>query len=89
MEGKKRTLFAIPMVWRALISHLEDCYICLMKMLGFQDAVNIKIEYPYIPSLIKSALHKEDLSTPVPLAKCKEVSVLSEEEEDCMKGQFG
>ena len=35
-KGKRKILsFGIPMVWRALTNHVDDCYFCIVNVAGF------------------------------------------------------
>jgi len=33
-NGKRSLKFGIPMVWRELINHFDDCYFCILNIIG-------------------------------------------------------
>jgi hypothetical protein len=55
---------AVPMLWREPRVPLNDCYFCVTKITGFSWFSKHKIEYPNIPSALRSV--PQDDSMPVP-----------------------
>ena len=46
VKGKKNSMpAAVPKIWRGPISHLEDCYFCLNKIVDTKKS-KVKIQYP-------------------------------------------
>jgi hypothetical protein len=56
--------FAVPMVWREPRNNLDDCYFCIINVIGFFVQSKHKTEYPDIPSASRPVRH--DVSMPVP-----------------------
>jgi len=72
--------FAVPVVWREPSNHSSDCYVCLTPLVA--NSMNRKkhrMDYPNIPSAIRSVPHGEDLPVPEPP---KEYNLNSEMEEE-------
>jgi len=60
--------FAVPMVWREPSNHSSDYYFCLTPPVAsdMNRRKKRRIDYPYIPSAIRSVPHWEDLPMPDP-----------------------
>ena len=66
-NGKKAAFnFAVPMVWRELRNHADDCYFCLTKITGFYASSRKKIKYPNLRSAMRPVPHSDDLPVPTP-----------------------
>jgi len=79
--------FAVPMVWREPSNHSSDCFFCLTPPVASDTnrRKQQRIDYPNIPSAIRSVPHGEDLPVPDPP---KEYNLNSEmEAEDAEKTQ--
>ena len=54
-QGKNAKLkFGVPMVWREPSNHLDDCYFCLVNVKGLNKKNKQFLQYPSIPSAIRS-----------------------------------
>ena len=66
-KGKKVAFnFAVPMVWRELRNHADDCYFCLTNITGFNASSRKKIKYPNLRSAMRPVPHSDDLPVPTP-----------------------
>ena len=66
-NGKKAAFnFVVPMVWRELRNHAEDCYFCLTNITGFNASSRKKIKYPNLWSAMGPVPHSDDLPVPTP-----------------------
>ena len=66
-NGKKVAFnFAVPMVWRELRNHADDCYFCLTNITGFNASSRKKIKYPNLRSAMRPVPHSDDLPVPTP-----------------------
>ena len=66
-NGKKANFnFAVPMVWRELWNHADDCYFCLTNITGFNASSRKKIKYPNLRSAMRPVPHSDDLPVPTP-----------------------
>jgi len=76
--------FAVPMVWREPSNHSSDCYFCLTPAVasGMNRKKKQRIDYPNIPSAIRTVRHGKDLPVPEPP---KEYNLNSEMEEEDTK----
>ena len=74
--------FAVPMVWREPSNHSSDCYVCLTHPVasGMNRKKKQIIEYPNIPSAIRTVPHGEDLPVPEPPKECNLNSEVEEED---------
>lgn len=68
--------FGIPMIWREQQNHFDDCYFCLVKIVGINRN---KWTYPDAPSARRPVSHSESVPVPtyhtlpdVPNEKCDE-----------------
>jgi hypothetical protein len=61
--------FAVPMVWREQKDHLTDCYFCLTKISGISLKSKHSIQYPSLPSAVRTVLHSQDLPVSKPPEK--------------------
>lgn len=57
--------FAIPIVWREPQNHLNVCYFCRVKRVGFSAKTKHKIVYPSLDSAIWPFPHEDSLPVPV------------------------
>ena len=57
--------FGMPMIWREPNNHVEDCYFCLTKVLGFNFKTRKAVTYPNINSVSKPFPH-DPITCPVP-----------------------
>ena len=76
---------AVPVVWREPSNHSSDYYVCLTLPVasGMNRKKKQRIDYPNIPSAIRTVPHGKDLPVPEPP---KEYNLNSEvEEEDTEK----
>jgi hypothetical protein len=73
--------FAIPMVCMEPSNNSSDCYFCLTPPVasGMNRKKQQRIDYPNIPSAIRSVPHGEDLPMPEP---SKDYNLNSEMEEE-------
>lgn len=53
------------MIWREPQNHVDDCYFCLTKILGFSSKSKHTLQYPNIPSAMRPVPHDAS-SIPVP-----------------------
>jgi hypothetical protein len=77
--------FAVPMVWMEPSNHISDGYLCLKPPVtsAMYRKQKQRIDYPNIPSAIRTVPHGEDLLVQEPP---KEYNLISEmEEEDTEK----
>ena len=66
-NGKKAAFnFAVPMVWRELRNHADDCYFCLTNITGFNASSRKMIKYPNLRSAMRPVPHSDDLPVPTP-----------------------
>ena len=66
-NGKKAAFnFAVPMVWRELRNHADDCYFCLTNITGFNTSSGKKIKYPNLRSAMRPVPYSDDLPVPIP-----------------------
>jgi len=73
--------FAVPMVCMETSNHSSDCYLCLTPPVasGMNRKKEQRIDYPNIPSAIRTVPHGEDLPVPEPP---KEYNLNSELEDE-------
>ena len=64
-ERRKGLPFGVPMVWRELKDHLNDCFVCMVNTKGIGKKNRQNIFYPNIPSELRPVLHSEEFSPPV------------------------
>ena len=57
--------FGIPMIWREPTNHIDDCYFCMVKTLGFNQKNKSRIQYPSIPSAIRPVQHCDEIPVSV------------------------
>jgi hypothetical protein len=60
--------FAIPMVWREPTNHVSDCYFYLPSIAGVTAKSKHTVQYPNLPSAIRSVPHSAKLPVPKPPA---------------------
>ncbi|UYV78673.1 hypothetical protein LAZ67_16002341 [Cordylochernes scorpioides] len=58
--------FAVPMIWRVPKDHSSDCYFCLTKTTGITSKSRHTVEYPDLPSAMRSVPHIDILPVPQP-----------------------
>ncbi|UYV78677.1 hypothetical protein LAZ67_16002346 [Cordylochernes scorpioides] len=58
--------FAVPMIWRVPKDHSSDCYFCLTKTTGITSKSRQTVEYPDLPSAMRSVPHIDILPVPQP-----------------------
>jgi hypothetical protein len=79
-NGKKSCLkFGVSMVWREPKKHFDDCYCCVVNIIGINRNNRDKWSYPDLPSASRLVPHS-DL---VPVPPFRELPQLSEDE-SCM-----
>ena len=61
---REKLAFGIPMVWREQKDHCTDCYFSLVKTSGFNKKNKSKIEYPNLPSAIRTMPHSDEIPVP-------------------------
>ena len=66
-NGKRKSLFfGIPMIWRALSNHHNDCYFCVVSNVHDFNKKNRKsIQYPSLPSEIRATPHNKHIPLPI------------------------
>lgn len=66
VNGKRPSLpFGIPMVWRELSNHSNDCYFCSCNVKGYNSKNKNQIVYPVVRSAILPVPHRPDVPIPV------------------------
>ena len=69
LNGKRKAMpFAVPMIWREPKNHIDDCYFCMTKIVGFSKKNKSKIVYPDCDSAMKPVLHDSENVVPLPPA---------------------
>jgi len=64
-NGSRQSMpFAIPMIWREPVNHVDDCYFCLTNITGMTKKKRRKICYPNLRSAIRPVPHSKDLPVP-------------------------
>ena len=59
---RKSLSFGIPMIWRALSNHQDDCYFCVVPNVhGFSKENRKSRQYPSLPSTIRPTPHDEHI----------------------------
>ena len=58
--------FAIPMVWREPPDHDSECYFCLINITCVTAKSKHAVQYPNLPSAIRSVPHSAELPVPKP-----------------------
>lgn len=66
--------FAIPMVWNETKDHVNNCYFCMVYVVGYNATVKKDIVYPNIPSAIRPVVHSKSLPFPVLPVNLEDVS---------------
>ena len=80
MEHLRQCLkFGVPMIWREPKSHFDDCYFCIVNIIGINRNNRDKWSYPDLPSARRPVPHSEL----VPVPPFRELPQLSEDE-SCM-----
>lgn len=67
--------FAICMVWREPKNHVNDCYIYMTNVEGYNAKSKKNILYPTIPSAIRPLAHDKALSVPTPPSNLEEIII--------------
>ena len=66
--GKKTALkFGISMIWHEPANHFDDCYFCMMNLVGSNQKNQRNIFYPSSPSAARPIPHCDE--NPVPVFK--------------------
>ena len=73
-------LFAVPMIWRKLKDHIQDCYFCLVNVQRFSRKHRMKISYPNLDLARRPV--PLDASMPAPLPPKTGVDTLVDEIEE-------
>ena len=58
--------FSLPTVWREPKDHITDCYFYMIKTVGFSSKNKNKIQYPDVPSAIRTVPNVDNSPIPVP-----------------------
>ena len=78
-NGKLRKMpFAIPMIWREQINHLDDCYFCVTNIKGYSKRNKGNVKYPHLKSAIRPVKHSEEY--PMLPLNCSNTEVLATNE---------
>jgi hypothetical protein len=56
--------FGIPMVWREPHNHYDDCYFCMVNIIGINSKNRSKWSYPDLASARRPIPHSDDLPVP-------------------------
>ena len=66
-KGKRKSMpFAIPMVWWEGKNHIMHCYLCMINLKGINRKNKHHVQYPDVPSAIRSIPHGSDLPVEQP-----------------------
>jgi len=58
--------FTFPKVWREPTDHVSDCYFCLASVTGVTAKSKHTVQYPNLPSVMRSVPHSAELPVPKP-----------------------
>ena len=61
--------FAIPMVWRETTGHVSECYFCQTSITGVTAKSKHTVQYPNLPSTMRTVHHCAELPVPKPPTK--------------------
>lgn len=64
-KGKRHLAFGIPMIWREPKNHIDDCYFCVTKTMGYSKKSKQKLEYPNLDSASRPVPHSKEIPVPV------------------------
>ncbi|KAI6647010.1 hypothetical protein LOD99_9009 [Oopsacas minuta] len=65
-KGKEKHLpFAIPMIWRESKNHFDDCYFCMVSIMGCKMSDRHLLNYPNLEFAIRPVPHCSDLPVPI------------------------
>ncbi|KAI6658736.1 hypothetical protein LOD99_15059 [Oopsacas minuta] len=65
-KGKEKHLpFGIPMIWRESKNHFDDCYFCMVNVMGCKKSDRHLLNYPNLESAIRPVPHCSDLPVPI------------------------
>ena len=64
-KDRKSLRFGIPMVWRELKNHVDDCYFCAVSTKGINRKNRNSLAYPNLESTIRPIPHCNEIPVPV------------------------
>jgi len=73
--------FAIPMVWREPMDHVSDCYFCLTSITGVTVKSKHTVQYPNLPSAMRSVPHSVELPVSKPPTNITLIDIQSSDED--------
>jgi len=65
-KGSHCMPFTTPMVWSEPTDHVSDCYFCLTSTTGVIAKCKHTVQYPNLPSVMRSVPHSAELPVPKP-----------------------
>lgn len=64
-NGKRKSLkFGVPMIWKEQKNHNEDCYFCLVNIIGINSNNRHKWKYPDLDSARRPLQHSDEIPIP-------------------------
>lgn len=64
-RGTRKSLkFGVPMIWREQKNHYDDCYFCMINIVGINKNNRHKWKYPNISSVQRPVPHSENVPIP-------------------------
>ncbi len=65
-NGTRKSLkFGVPMIWKEQKNHHDDCYFCMVNIVGINKNNRHKWKYPNVSSARRPTSHSEDIPIPV------------------------
>lgn len=94
-NGKRSCLkFGVPMVWREQQNHHDDCYFCLVKIVGINSKNRSKWTYPDLLSARRPLPHSDAIPVPtfcwLPDLRDKDIFEINDVQmSECSDSDFG